>query len=306
VRAKPELPVVLVGEAGVLMRLAPEAVLVESIEANIEETGIRILSPHCFWDGSEPVEVAAIRFAASACLMQQAHALVTGPIHKARLARQGFNYSGHTDFLGALCQARPVMAFTAPALSAGSIPVCVALTTVHIPLKAVADAITKEQVFYTISQVYSALVEQLGIKAPRLVICGLNPHAGEEGLLGSEEQEKIGPACDQARSMGWNVVGPVSAETAFLETRQGAFDGIVAMYHDQALVPLKTLGFGQCVNWSLGLPILRTSVDHGTADALKGTGKARADSMIAALELAALLQPGTTAIKTVPVAPEIL
>ena len=132
----------------------------------------------------------------------------------------------------------------------------------------------------------AALQEDLGISAPRIAVCGLNPHAGEDGVLGSTEVEVIGPALRRMGAEGMSLVGPISAETAFMDAHSGRYDMVVAMYHDQGLVPLKVLDFGRSVNWTLGLPILRTSVDHGTADALVGTGLADSSSMCSAIELA--------------------
>ena len=231
-------------------------------------------------DDDEPAEVSALRLAVSACQRGEADALVTGPIHKARLAARGFPYRGHTDFLGALCGgARPVMAFAGGDLR-------VALVTVHIPLASVPRALTTDGVAHTSRVMAAALRDDLGVADPHLLVCGLNPHAGEEGLLGTEEIDIIGPAVQRLRAEGWRVTGPVSAETAFLEARAGRGDGVIAMYHDQGLAPLKAVDFGRSVNWSLGLPIVRTSVDHGTADALVGRGLADPSSMIAAIQLA--------------------
>ena len=168
-------------------------------------------------------------------------------------------------------------------------PIRASLTTVHVPLSRVPGLIRRDRVLRTIEMSHAALRDQLQIAAPRLAVCGLNPHAGESGVLGREEIEEIAPACALARAQGIDAEGPISAETAFLESDR--FDLIVAMYHDQALVPLKALGFGRCVNWTLGLPIVRTSVDHGTADALVGTGRANPGSLLAALRLAAQLRP---------------
>lgn len=234
------------------------------------------------WTG-EPVEVAALREAVGLCRARECSALVTGPIHKGRLAAQGFAYTGHTDFLGAIFGVDPVMAFVGGGVR-------VALVTVHLPIAAVPAALTVERVAHTLHVAHEALVRDLRIPAPRLVVCGLNPHAGEGGLLGREEIEVIGPACAQARVEGLRVLGPVSAETAFLHPDEG--DLIVAMYHDQGLVPLKRVDFGRTVNWTMGLPIVRTSVDHGTADELVGTGLARSDSMEAAITLARELAGG--------------
>lgn len=225
--------------------------------------------------GDEPVEVRAIRHAVTGCLEGRFSALVTGPIHKAKLAERGFGWPGHTDFLGHLCGVEaPVMAFVGGRVR-------VALATVHVPLKDVARVLDQSTVHHTVETAHRALVEQVGLEAPRIAVCGLNPHAGDEGLLGREEIEVITPAVDACRAAGIDAVGPISAETAFLP--DAPYDLIVAMYHDQGLVPLKALDFGQSVNWTLGLPIIRTSVDHGTAYGLVGTGKARPDSMMAAL-----------------------
>ncbi len=240
------------------------------------QRGVVLLEPPA---GAEPVEVRALRLATTACLEGRARALVTGPIHKARLRARGFQFNGHTDFLGHLCGARPVMAFAGGALR-------VALVTTHLPLSQVPGAVTRERVRYTVETMAQALRDQLGLPQPRLVVCGLNPHAGEEGVLGSEELAVIGPACDDARSKGWHVVGPLGAETAFRLAGDGHVDGVVAMYHDQGLAPLKLVDFGQSVNWTLGLPLIRTSVDHGTADDIAGEGIADPASMVAAIQLA--------------------
>ncbi len=269
---------VLLGDVDALRRHAPELVVVDRIEPG---EGLRALELAA---GDEPVEVRAIRAGVAACLAGSARALVTGPIHKARLAARGFPYPGHTEFLGALCGVDdPVMAFVGG-------EVRVALVTVHLPLRDVAAAVTVERVLHTVRTSARALREQLGIATPRLAVCGLNPHAGDAGLLGREEIEVIGPACEAARAEGIAVWGPVSAETAFCEVERA--DLIVAMYHDQGLAPLKRGDFGRSVNWTLGLPIVRTSVDHGTADALVGTGRASPASMEAAIRLATQLTGG--------------
>ena len=240
--------------------------------------GVAVFDPG---DGpGEPAEVAAIRLAAEACMAGRGAALVTGPIHKARLVAKGFTHRGHTDFLGHVCGVDdPVMAFVGGELR-------VALVTHHRPLMSVGQALDVPRIVRTVQVAASALERDLGLHAPRIAVCGLNPHAGENGVLGREELDIIGPACDQLRDRGVGVTGPVSAETAFLMGRRGTTDLIVAMYHDQGLAPLKAVDFGRSVNWTLGLPIVRTSVDHGTADALVGTGAAEPHSMQAALRLA--------------------
>lgn len=230
----------------------------------------------------EPAVVAAVREAALACAAGLADALVTGPIHKAKLIGQGFEHTGHTDMLGEVFGVEPVMAF-----AGGSIRV--ALVTTHVELASVRDRITPARVKYVVETATAALQDDLGIPRPRLALCGLNPHAGEDGELGRTELDVIGPVAEQLRSEGIDVVGPMSAETAFMDAVKGRFDLVVAMFHDQGLVPLKVLDFGRSVNWTLGLPIIRTSVDHGTADDLVGRNAADHSSMLAAIELASAL-----------------
>jgi len=231
-------------------------------------------------DGAEPIEVRAIRRAVQDVLDGRCSGLVTGPIHKARLARQGFQFPGHTDFLGHLCGVdAPVMAFVG-----GSVRV--ALVTVHLPLREVADAITLQGVLHTLRVSEVALRDQLGLARRRIAVCGLNPHAGDDGLLGGEEALVVAPAVRAAVSEGIDAVGPISAEAAFRQAVDGQVDWVVAMYHDQGLAPLKALDFGRSVNWTLGLPLVRTSVDHGTADDIAWKGIADASSMAAAIGLA--------------------
>jgi len=230
----------------------------------------------------EPAPVAAIRMAAKAAFRGEVDGMVTGPINKAALVAQGFSCMGHTDMLGEIFGVAPVMAFTGGVLR-------VALVTTHIPLSAVAAAIQPELVAHTVRTAHQALIDGLGIAAPRLALCGLNPHAGEGGLLGRCEGDVLAPTAALLRAEGIDVLGPISAEAAFMLAKNGDFDLVVAMYHDQGLVPLKMLDFGRSVNWTLGLPIVRTSVDHGTADALVGKSVADPSSMIAAIGLATKL-----------------
>ncbi len=262
----------MIGDVDAVRRYAPGVRIVGGIAPGV---GLRVMEPPA---GSEPVEVRAIRVAVAACRSGEARALVTGPIHKGRLAARGFLHHGHTEFLAELCGVtRPVMAFVGGEFR-------VALVTVHLPLREVAEAVTVDLVLHTLRTADQALRLQRGVARPRLLVCGLNPHAGDGGVLGREEIEVIGPAIGLARAQGVDARGPVSAETAFADA--SASDMVIAMYHDQGLAPLKRGDFGRSVNWTLGLPIVRTSVDHGTADALVGTGTARADSMVAALRLA--------------------
>jgi 4-hydroxythreonine-4-phosphate dehydrogenase len=250
----------------------------------LRRTGLPLetFDPATVLGDDEPIEVRSLRWAVAECLAGRAAGIVTGPIHKARLAEQGFEWPGHTGFLGHLCGVDdPVMAFVGGRVR-------VALVTVHLPVKDVAAALTHEAIVHTVQTADTAL-RNLGMAAPRLAVCGLNPHAGDEGLLGREEIDVIAPAVDHCRSLGIDAYGPMSAESAFMPGGRDRYDLIVAMYHDQGLVPLKALDFGRTVNWTLGLPILRTSVDHGTAYDLVGTDTADPSSMRAALDWAARL-----------------
>lgn len=270
---------VILGHAAAVERWTGPLLRVDRVTRG---SGLRLLDT----SGAEsPCEVRAIRLATQACLDGEADALVTGPIHKARLAAQGFAYPGHTDYLGHLCGVKhPVMGFVG-----GSLRVC--LVTVHLPLSQVAQAITAERVLHTLRVADQALKSSLGLDRPRLLVCGLNPHAGDDGLLGREEIEQIQPACEKACAEGLAVQGPVSAEAAFRMMLAGHADMVVAMYHDQGLAPLKLVDFGRSVNWTMGLPIVRTSVDHGTADDIAGQGIADPSSMSAAIELARSFGP---------------
>ena len=229
-------------------------------------------------DTDEPAEVQAIRTATEMCLSKQASAMVTGPISKSVLMDRGFEFAGHTDYLGHLCGVdNPVMAFSGGRYQ-------VVLVTTHIPLVKVASSLTTQKIIHTVETAHRAWTER-GMPA-RFAICGLNPHAGEHGKLGSEDLEIVQPACELLREKGVLATDVVSSETAFLMARDGEVDVVVAMYHDQGLTPLKLVDFGQSVNWTLGLPIIRTSVDHGTADAITGKGCANPSSLIAAWQMA--------------------
>ncbi len=275
--AQSPMDAVLIGHAQAIERWTGSLPRVDAVTRG---PGLRLLDTST---RGGPCEVRAIELAVQACLAGEADALVTGPIHKARLAAQGFGFPGHTDFLGHLCGGmEPVMGFVG-----GRLRVC--LVTVHLPLSQVSQAITRPRVLHTLRVADGELRARLGIASPRLLVCGLNPHAGDAGLLGREEIDTIAPACDQARAEGLQVEGPVSAEAAFRRMEEGHADMVVAMYHDQGLAPLKLVDFGRSVNWTMGLPILRTSVDHGTADDIAGQGVADPSSMLAALRLARTL-----------------
>ena len=208
-------------------------------------------------------------------------AMVTAPVQKSAIAASGVAFSGHTEHLAARCGVpRPVMMLVAGGLR-------VALATTHLPLRAVPDALTTQAVLEVLRIMHADLRDKFAIATPRIAVCGLNPHAGEDGLLGHEDGAVIAPAIAAARTLGIEAHGPVPADTAFTPRALAEADAVLAMYHDQGLPVLKHAGFGHAVNVTLGLPVLRTSVDHGTALALAGSGRADPGSLRAAVELAA-------------------
>lgn len=206
-------------------------------------------------------------------------ALVTGPISKHSWHIAGFKWPGHTELLAHRTRAkRHVMMFTSPRLR-------VALATTHEPIVRLRDALTIGSVYDAIELGHEACL-MLGIKRPRIAVTGLNPHAGEQGAFGDEETRIIEPALEMARNNEINCTGPFPGDTIFIDAVAGRYDLVVAMYHDQGLIPIKLLGWENAVNWTLGLPIIRTSPDHGTAFNIAGKGQANEQSMIAAIELA--------------------
>ena len=214
----------------------------------------------------------------------QCSGIVTNPIHKNILYEAGFNYPGHTEYLAKLCVCDhdPVMMLTAQDLR-------VVPLTIHVPLKDVPGLITAELIQDKIKRTVAALQDDFGIDDPRVVVTGLNPHAGEEGSFGDEEQTVITPAIKDLQTQGYNIRGPLAADSMFHEDAREEYDVAVCMYHDQALIPLKTLDFHNGVNVTLGLRIIRTSPDHGCALNIAGKGIARPDSLAAAIALAGQL-----------------
>jgi 4-hydroxythreonine-4-phosphate dehydrogenase len=229
-----------------------------------------------------PYVLETLRRAARECVTGRASALVTGPVHKAVINDAGVPFSGHTELLAELAGGDPVMMLACPGLR-------VALVTTHLPLADVPSAITPARLERVVRILHRDLVRRFGLPTPRILVCGLNPHAGEGGHLGREEIEVIGPVLARLRGEGVRLDGPVPADTAFTPPRLATADAVLAMYHDQGLPVLKHLGFGRAVNVTLGLPIVRTSVDHGTALDLAGTGRADPGSLLEALALAARL-----------------
>jgi 4-hydroxythreonine-4-phosphate dehydrogenase len=232
--------------------------------------------------------IEAIETAVQMCLTGSVSAVVTNPIAKSVLYEAGFAFPGHTEYLADLAEkalgkpVMPVMLLAGPKLK--SVPV-----TIHIPLKDVPSALTTDLVAAVCRITHRDLVARFGIARPRLAVAGLNPHAGEGGALGHEDDAVIRPAIDILCAEGIDAAGPLPADTMFHDSARAQYDVAICMYHDQALIPAKALGFDDSVNVTLGLPFIRTSPDHGTAFSLAGSGKGRPDSLLAALRLAAKL-----------------
>lgn len=233
-----------------------------------------------------PAVIASIVGCVRAVRDGDARALVTLPIAKASLYAAGFRFPGHTEFIAELTAdiawsgpRGPVMMLVGESLK-------VALATIHAPLSHVAGLLTRDRVERTIRVVADALMRDFGVAKPRIALCGLNPHAGEAGSLGVEEDEAINPAAQALRAEGIDVTDATPADSLFHPEARATYDAAIAMYHDQGLIPLKTLHFWDAVNVTLGLPIVRASPDHGTAFAIAGRGAARADSFVAALKRA--------------------
>ena len=224
--------------------------------------------------------IGAIQTAARDCLSGSVDALVTAPISKQVIAAGGFAYPGHTELLEETCGAgRAVMLLVGRGLRVG-------LATIHCALREVPDRLSTAGIALVLGILHDDLERRFGLRAPRIAVCGLNPHAGEAGRFGDEEARVISPAIEAARARGVAASGPYAADSLFHRAVSGEFDAVLAMYHDQGLGPIKTHAFGQAVNVTLGLPIVRTSVDHGTAFDIAGQGRADPGSMIEAVKLA--------------------
>jgi 4-hydroxythreonine-4-phosphate dehydrogenase len=225
--------------------------------------------------------LALIDRAVDGCRTGEFAAMVTAPVQKSIINDAGIPFSGHTEYIAARTGAPlPVML-----LAAGDLKV--ALATTHLPLRAVSAALSIDGIVAVLRVLASGLAHDFGCDRPRIAVCGLNPHAGESGHLGDEDRRIIGPALAAARAAGVDAAGPFPADTLFVPRNRAGYDAILAMYHDQGLPVLKAAGFGEAVNITLGLPIIRTSVDHGTALDLAGTGRAEAGSLAAAIDVAA-------------------
>ncbi len=239
---------------------------------------------------SGKVVMESIARAVTETLGGACRAVVTGPIHKAALYTAGFKYPGHTEYLAALCAnggppIQPVMMMVHDELRA--VPL-----TIHVPLRDVPGLISHKLIRDTALIVAHDLRTRFGIEQPRLALTGLNPHAGEAGTIGTEDRDVIVPAANELRHNGMLIDGPIAADSLFHLTSWRKYDAVIAMYHDQALIPIKTIAFDEAVNVTLGLPIVRTSPDHGTAFDIAGSGKGSVGSMLAALRLADRLTDG--------------
>ncbi len=217
--------------------------------------------------------------ACSGCLDGRFDAMVTGPVHKATINQAGHRFTGHTEYLAQHCGGQPVMMLAAPGLR-------VALATTHLPLARVSEKITGEHLEHICRTLHRDMQNRFGMPHPHILVCGLNPHAGEGGHLGLEEREVIEPVLERLRGEGMDLNGPLPADTLFTPRYLDTADAVLAMYHDQGLPVLKHMGFGRAVNITLGLPIIRTSVDHGTALDLAGSGRADPGSLHAAIQTA--------------------
>jgi len=236
----------------------------------------------------DPTNASAVRqsieIAVEHVMDGRASAVVTNPIHKLALYKDGFEYPGHTEFLAALAdvQSEPVMMLAGETLRV--VPI-----TRHVSLHDALDLLTADLIAETTEITVAALKRDFGIAAPRVALAGLNPHAGEGGAMGHEELDVIGPITDELRAKGIDIRGPLPPDTMFYPAMRQSYDVAICMYHDQALIPIKTIEFDSAVNVTLGLPFIRTSPDHGTALDLAGTGKANETSLLAAIRMASLM-----------------
>ena len=239
--------------------------------------------------------IHSIEAATASVVRGEASAIVTNPIAKHVVRSIDFPFPGHTEFLAALAERHSAGKHYRPVMMLASHELRVVPLTVHCALAEVPQAITQQLIFETARITYTALKRDFGIANPRIAVAGLNPHAGEEGTMGREELEVIAPAIADLRAEGLSVTGPHSADTLFHAAARRGYDAVIAMYHDQALIPLKTLSFDEGVNVTLGLPFVRTSPDHGTAFDIAAEGRASAHSFIEALKLASAIAAARSA-----------
>lgn len=271
------------GKAIDILRYDPQAPVAQSRPGKLIVAGepLRVTcTPARLNAANAAYVIATLNRACDGCRQGEFAAMVTAPVSKSIINDAGIPFSGHTEFLAERTGvAQPVMLLVADTLR-------IALVTTHLALKDVPAAITGERIRHVFELLHEALVTHFSLRSPRIIVLGLNPHAGEAGHLGKEEIEIIQPAIAALRAAGYQPIGPLPADTAMTPTQLSQADAVLAMYHDQGLPVLKHHGFGKAVNITLGLPIIRTSVDHGTALDLAGSGRADPGSMIAALEMA--------------------
>ncbi|PZR29270.1 MAG: 4-hydroxythreonine-4-phosphate dehydrogenase PdxA [Citrobacter freundii] len=235
------------------------------------------INPGQLEDAAGKYAVLSLQTAVAALKQQQIDGLVTAPIHKKNIQSADFNFPGHTPYLKTFFEARDVVMM----MCAGNFRV--ALVTEHVPVKDIAKYITKENIVSKLQIIYKSLQRDFGIDKPRIAVLGLNPHAGDEGLIGNEEETIIKPAIKEAKNSNMLVVGPFSADAFFARRQYEKFDAVLAMYHDQGLIPFKALASGEGVNYTAGLPVVRTSPDHGVAFDIAGKDKADASSFMTAI-----------------------
>jgi len=278
-------PFVLIGNLALIEEQLPEEVSAQSITRLDETMEIfdQVLPVFDTGMGENPAEdtLKAIQQGVSLCLSGEASALVTNPIQKKRLYDQGFQHPGHTEYLAELTGApgKAVMMLACSELK-------VVPATIHIALDQVAASLTEDLLEQVIKTTHADLISKFGISSPAIAVAGLNPHAGEEGSMGHQEVKLIKPLIEKLKGEGLQINGPSPADSLFHTEARAKYDAAICMYHDQALIPIKTIDFHSGVNVTLGLPIIRTSPDHGTADDIAGKGIANPSSLIAALQMA--------------------
>ena len=277
------------GGASILRRVMAPAEAAEIFADALPVLDIPLKSPVIAGQPSSAAASAIIQWIETAvglALSGAVTGVVTAPIAKAPLYEAGFKFPGHTEFLGELTAAASFAGARGPIMMLTAADLRVSLVTVHSPLSAVSGLITTEAIVNAALVTADSLKRDFGVQTPRLAVAALNPHAGESGGIGREEIEVIAPAVRQLSALGLDVSGPHPADTLFPETMRGGYDAAICLYHDQALIPVKMLDFWGGVNVTLGLPLVRTSPDHGVAFDIAGKGVARADSLIAALRMA--------------------
>jgi 4-hydroxythreonine-4-phosphate dehydrogenase len=277
-------PLRLVGSAHVFRDAASRSGI-DAATLRIDDSGDIAAEPGKPSKANAASVTGAIEAGVNACRRGEAAALVTAPIHKAVLTSAGFGFPGHTEFLAHLLGVtRPVMMLASRAIDP---PLRVVPFTIHLALREMFERLNADEIVATSRIVLDALARDFGCSNPRLAVAGLNPHAGESGTMGREDIDILAPAVERLRMGGANALGPLSADTLFHAEARKTYDAALCMYHDQALIPIKTLAFWDGVNVTLGLPIVRTSPDHGTALDIAGRGIANPASMISAIEMAA-------------------